>query len=134
MYIASNLLGVSSNPTQKSDGRKVFVYGSLRKGFGLSPVLSSSDYVDTVQTKPKYTMYSLGAFPCIVKGGNTAITGEVYNISSDTEERLDMIEGVPQLYKKGKVEIKGFRNVLAYFMTKSSVKGLNVVESGDWSQ
>ena len=30
--------------------RLVFVYGSLRKGFGLSPVLSSSEFIDDVQT------------------------------------------------------------------------------------
>jgi gamma-glutamylcyclotransferase (GGCT)/AIG2-like uncharacterized protein YtfP len=133
MSIVSNLNGASSSP-KETDDRKVFVYGSLRKGFGLSPVLSSSDYVDTVKTKPKYTMYSLGAFPCIVKGGNTAITGEIYNISLETERRLDMIEGVPQLYRKGKVEIKGYRNVLAYFFTKSNAEGLNKVETGDWAQ
>ena len=134
MYIASNLFGVSSSPTQKVDGKQVFVYGSLRKGFGLSPVLNSSDYVETVKTKPKYTMYSLGAFPCIVKGGDTAIVGEIYNISPETERRLDMIEGVPQLYQKGKVDIDGYSNVMAYFMKKSSVKGLNKIETGDWAQ
>ena len=134
MYIASNLLGVSSSPTQKSDDKLVFVYGSLRKGFGLNPVLKSSSYVETVKTKPKYTMYSLGAFPCIVKGGDTAIVGELYNISPETERRLDMIEGVPQLYRKGKVEIKGYGNVLAYFFTKSSAKGLNKIDTGDWAQ
>ena len=133
MYIASNLLGVSSSP-DKVDGQKVFVYGSLRKGFGLSPVLSSSDYIETVKTKPKYTMYSLGAFPCIVKGGKTAIVGEIYSVSEEVERRLDMIEGVPQLYQKGKVEIDGYDNVIAYFMKKNKVNTLNVIETGDWSQ
>ena len=47
--------------------RLVFVYGSLRKGFGLSPVLNSSEFVSDVQTKPKYTMYSVGAFPALQK-------------------------------------------------------------------
>jgi len=114
------------------DTKLVFVYGSLRKGRGLNPVLSSSEFVGEFKTKPKYTMYSLGAFPCIVKSGNTSIVGEIYKISLETERRLDMIEGVPQLYQKGKVDIDGHKDVIAYFMKKSSVKGLNKVDNGDW--
>ena len=45
----------TSSP-QKKDYQTIFVYGSLRKGMGLNPVLTSSEYLGTVTTEPKYTM------------------------------------------------------------------------------
>ncbi len=111
----------------------VFVYGSLRRGFGLSPVLSSSEFVADVRTKPKYTMYSVGAFPCITKGGNTGIVGEIYKVDLPTLRRLDMIEGVPQLYKKSMIEVDGYDDVIAYFFTDEKAEGLKIIENGDWA-
>ena len=113
--------------------RLVFVYGSLRKGYGLSPVLSSSEFVADVQTKPKYTMYSVGAFPCITKSGDTSIVGEIYKVDLATLRRLDMIEGVPQLYMKSVVEVDGYDDVIAYFFTKKNAEGLTKVDNGDWA-
>lgn len=111
----------------------VFVYGSLRKGYGLSPVLNSSEFVSDVRTKPKYTMYSVGAFPCITESGNTSIVGEIYKVDLSTLRRLDMIEGVPQLYKKGIVEVDGYENVIAYFFTEDKAEGLLKIDNGDWA-
>ena len=113
--------------------RLVFVYGSLRKGFGLSPVLNSSEFIGDVQTKPKYTMYSVGAFPCITESGNTSIVGEIYKVDLATLRRLDMIEGVPQLYKKGIVEVDGYEDVIAYFFTDDKAEGLQKIDNGDWA-
>ena len=113
--------------------RLVFVYGSLRKGFGLNPVLNSSEFVSDVQTKPKYTMYSVGAFPCITESGDTSIVGEIYKVDLATLRRLDMIEGVPQLYKKGIVEVDGYEDVIAYFFTEDKAKGLQKIDNGDWA-
>lgn len=111
----------------------VFVYGSLRKGYGLSPVLSSSEFVADVQTKPKYTMYSVGAFPCITQSGDTSIVGEIYRVDLATLRRLDMIEGVPQLYKKALIEVDGYDEVLAYFFTDEKAEGLTKIDNGDWA-
>lgn len=111
----------------------VFVYGSLRRSKGLYSVMANAEFVGKVRTKPKYTMYSLNVFPCIVEGGKTSIVGELYNISPELEKRLDLIEGVPNLYYKGNVKIKGYsQNILAYFMKAEKVKGLPIIESGDW--
>lgn len=72
---------------------KVAVYGSLRKGAGNSSLLKDAKYVGKTVLPPHYTMYSLGAFPGVVKGGHTPITVEVYEIEDHTLSRLDMLEG-----------------------------------------
>ena len=117
-----------------TDNKYVFVYGSLRKGKGLSGVMSIAlDDLGVYKSKPKYNMYNLGAFPCITKNGNTSIVGEVYEIDSNLEKRLDAIEGVPTLYIKDDIELEGFdKPVYAYFMKSKEVQGLRIKDNGDW--
>lgn len=117
-----------------TDSKYVFVYGSLRKGRGLSGVMSIAlNDLGVYKSKRKYNMYNLGAFPCITKNGNTQIVGEVYEIDSDLEKRLDAIEGVPTLYYKDSIELEGFdKPVYAYFMKSKEVQGLRIKDNGDW--
>ena len=92
----------TSSP-QKKDYQTIFVYGSLRKGMGLNPVLTSSEYLGTVTTEPKYTMYDLGAFPCITEQGETSLVGDLYIVNSDVLSQLDVIESVPNLYDRKEI-------------------------------
>ena len=80
--------------------KKVFVYGSLKQGFGNHRLLESATFLGLDTTPPDYTMYSLGGFPGIIPKGNTPIQGEVYEVDQDQFERLDMLEGYPSFYNR----------------------------------
>ena len=132
----------------------VFVYGSLRRDQRLNPVLADhsadSRYIGQVKTHPLYKMYDVGAFPCILRQGETAIVGDLYKVSNKKLRDLDMIDGVPNLYTRETIEIDldtiipsdcdckeeieiDVSNINAYFWGDNDHIGLtNQVESGDY--
>ena len=78
----------------------VFVYGTLKKGFGNHQLLEDAEYVGKAETvSNNYTMYSLGGFPGVREGGSTRINGEVYKVNDDELSRLHRLEGHPVFYK-----------------------------------
>lgn len=80
---------------------KVFVYGSLKEGFGNYPYhLSNAVKLGTFFTAPEYTMYSLGGFPAVCLGGDTSIYGEVFRVTEEEMEGLDRLEGFPSFYNR----------------------------------
>lgn len=93
----------------------VFVYGSLKKGFGLDHLLKTSQFIgEGVTKKGKFEMFTPNdAWPAIVQG-RYRIKGEVYRVSPETIERLDQAEGVPHLYERKLVKVKGLAG-LCYF-------------------
>lgn len=115
------------------------VYGSLRKGLSNHGTLGNSPMVGTVVTEPKYTMVSLGGFPGVVKGGNTSITLEIYDVKHETiEQNLDWLEGYSgpndeyNFYNKEIIETE-LGPAYIYYINED-VNGRPLVESGDWKQ
>ena len=71
---------------------KVFVYGTLKEGFGNHRVLRDSRKLCDA-TIEGFDMISLGAFPGIITGSDT-IYGEVYEVTDTSVMRgLDSLEG-----------------------------------------
>jgi|TARA_R100000664_G_scaffold1987_1_gene5106 gamma-glutamylaminecyclotransferase len=84
----------------------VFVYGTLKKGFGNSFLLKDSCFISEAETVNKYALYERG-IPFVIKHQNdTKIKGEVYKVDSYTLYQLDILEGHPNAYKRELVEIK----------------------------
>lgn len=83
--------------------QRVFVYGTLKKGFGNHGFLKNSKYLGTDMVDDHTLVRGIG-FPYMVemKGGDVA--GEVYEVNKATMEKLDMLEGYPSHYQKKEVE------------------------------
>ena len=84
---------------------KVFVYGTLKKGFGNHYLLSNSKLLGDSYTKQAYDLYNLGYYPAMTDNGNYIIKGELYEVDKDTLYRLDMLEGEGYLYLRKKIEV-----------------------------
>ena len=81
-------------------GERVFVYGTLRRGQRNHALLESGRLLGPFITRPLYTMLDLGAYPAVVPGGSTAVTGEVYAVNAQTLASLDRLEGYPRRYTR----------------------------------
>lgn len=117
----------------------VAVYGTLRKGFGNYNYHlnnNESKYIGSYDTEPIYTMYSLGGFPGIKEEGTASIKMEVFAVTPKVFSKLDILEG----YSEGRDNNHYERKVIetpygkAYtYIYNHSIKGRQIIESGDWN-
>jgi gamma-glutamylcyclotransferase (GGCT)/AIG2-like uncharacterized protein YtfP len=112
--------------------KTVFVYGTLKLGFGNHRVMerSGGQFIAS-DTLPAgmFQMLNLGFFPGLVESANgSEISGEVFEVESMAP--LDQLEGYPRFYNRMIVETGGGRSVWVYFLENSRTG--DVVASGNW--
>jgi len=93
--------------------KKVFVYGTLKKGGALHGNLAKSKFIGEAELSG-FEMYNVGGwFPAIIKvdDKDSKVKGEVYEVDDTTATRLDSVEGYPDLYQKEETE-----HGIVYFM------------------
>jgi len=117
----------------------LFVYGTLKRGFGNHAVLRGAEYVGRADLWG-YEMYSLGGFPGIVPcTGFSCVQGEVYEVSDFLS--LDRLEGYNPdtdngMYLRREVEIgwkddEGEAPAYAYIWNREVI-GRRLIASGEW--
>lgn len=88
----------------------LFVYGTLKRGWGNNRLLSTSKYICDAVTRDKFVMFRTG-FPVLMREPAPhlaerfwlPVRGEVYEVNDErTWEDLDGLEGVPHMYTRGK--------------------------------
>ena len=123
----------------------VFVYGTLRSGFG-----NYRNFLEGYTTKEEFgrargVMYDVGAFPAIVEGKGT-IMGEIMYIAPEVYNHvltaLDNLEGyIPDsgysMYIRKLINVLNADNNMikcwAYFWNYST-KNLPLISHGDWKR
>lgn len=95
---------------------KVFVYGSLKRGFGNNVLLADSNLIDTTLTKDRFQMNSLGGFPGVVKSQKGFVSGELYEVNDTTLARLDQLEGNGRFYNREVVDLENGEEAWMYFL------------------
>lgn len=111
----------------------LFVYGTLKKGFGNSVLLEGAPFVGECQAPGVMYRYSpTGHFPCVVEG-DLKVNGEVYEVTSDEQwNRLDGLEGHPRWYER-KIIDTPFGKAWIYYMPADQVpQGSPLIEEGTW--
>lgn len=84
---------------------KVFVYGTLKKGFRNHHFLE--DFKGEKAFAPGIDLHKGEApFPYAKRGESTAI-GELYEIDDETFKMLDKLEGHPSFYRREETRIVG---------------------------
>ena len=123
---------------------RIFVYGTLRRGFGLNPFLKTG-YCKG-EGFVYGTMYNLGSFPGVIldETKTKKVVGEIYFIDRETLDKLDHIEGyIPDepehsLYIRKPVIVLDSNNEEEFgyiyeYNQRSEIKQLRIIESGDWA-
>lgn len=117
----------------------VFVYGTLKKGFGNHRLLAKAKFI-----APAFIingkMIDLGAFPAVMEG-DMDIEGEIYAVDENTLASLDRLEGHPTFYERKQIEAylddeRMPAEAWCYFLSKDSQahyeKLCPVIEEGIW--
>lgn len=127
--------GVIQRYRKRNDVIRVFVYGTLKKGFGNHRYLESSKFLGRVQVRGN--MYSLGGFPVVVLTGKGTVHGEIYEVSKETLANLDRLEGYPSFYNRKQVVTSNGMLAWVYHMSNEKVKdhypNSPPVKGGDWT-
>lgn len=112
---------------------KLYVYGTLRRGFGLHSALKGANFIKTVELVG-FKMYDNIGFPYVVKTGSPSqkVTAELFEITDDHLKVCDEIEGHPYHYQR--IEIDEPEVGFIYTVEEKKVKGLRRIKSGDWAK
>jgi gamma-glutamylaminecyclotransferase len=110
--------------------QRVFVYGTLRRGEVNHHLLAGAKYLGNHRTEPRFTMYDLGAYPGLGRGGSTMVAGEVYQVSEAVLCRLDRLEDYPRLYDR--VLIASPYGRAWIYVYRGRIRDRPVIRSGDW--
>lgn len=76
----------------------IFVYGTLMKKFWNNYFLEDSQFLGKVETIEKYSLYIQDLIPKLNEKENYVVYGELYNISNDTLQEIDSLEGHDENY------------------------------------
>jgi gamma-glutamylaminecyclotransferase len=73
---------------------KVFVYGTLKKGWGNNRLMveGNAKFLGPAVTMDSFKLYGMGV-PFMRPGGDDVVAGEVYEVDDATLARLDRLEG-----------------------------------------
>ena len=120
----------------KDKKHRVFVYGTLKRGFGnWKWCLDNEDsnfigeYV--IPAAQGYRMVSLGAFPGVLQSEESHdIHGEIFEVTDNVLRDLDMLEGYPNFYDKTVIDDEG---TIMYVLEENEYGDHDKVPSGIWS-
>ena len=113
----------------------VAVYGTLMEGEANAWLIPEG----TQRTRAKLTgtLIDTGhGYPAFVPAGETAIEAEIVEVDERTLFRLDILEGVPHLYRRQRVkaELEGgaVATVWGYVYARNAPCGARLIKGGDW--
>ncbi len=110
--------------------QRVFVYGTLLRGQVNNDLLAGAACLGSHRTAAAFTLYNLGTYPGLVRGGVTAVVGEVYRVDGATLRRLDELEEYPRLY--GRFLMSTSYGATWIYHYRGGIQGCQVIRSGDW--
>lgn len=97
---------------------RLFVYGTLRKGYGNYRLLRGCRCLGTFRTVPGYRMYAAG-IPYVVHNPQSfaSVEGELYEVDEVALSRIDDLEGHPVFYRRQIVRLSDGSSAFAYLMS-----------------
>jgi gamma-glutamylcyclotransferase (GGCT)/AIG2-like uncharacterized protein YtfP len=107
------------------------VYGALKQGQQNHHWLKDADYLGSWRTPPHYKLWDLGGFPGVRKSGQTAIIGELYNVTSQVLFTLDRLEGYRTLYDRKRIQT--IAGPAWIYLLRYKPRNFKPIASGEWN-
>jgi gamma-glutamylcyclotransferase (GGCT)/AIG2-like uncharacterized protein YtfP len=122
----AEIMTIGTHPMQ----HRVLVYGTLLSGEANHHLLADALYLGSHRTARCFSMFLIGTYPGAVRGGLTALSGEVYGLDSGGLSRLDRLEDYPRLYDRQTLASPYGRAWI--YLYRGPVQGRDLIPSGDW--
>ena len=76
--------------------RRIFVYGTLRRGGRFAHFMAGQEFLGEAWTEPAYRMVDVGTYPGMIRvgEGGVSVRGEVWKVDDECRARLDELEDV----------------------------------------
>ena len=110
----------------------LFVYGTLRRNEVGHGLLRRATFLGEATTTPGYVLLDLGEYPGLVDAGETAVHGELYQVSASCLDDLDEYEGCPVLFHRGPVTLSDGREATTYLVGEELAEDRPHVANGLW--
>lgn len=87
---------------------RIFVYGTLKRGYRLHHHLTGQTFVGEARTVPAYRLFRIDWFPALVDASEgQAIHGEVWEVDAAGLIELDAVEEVHDgLYERRRIQLQ----------------------------
>ncbi len=114
---------------------KLFVYGTLKKGFNLNHYLSGEDYLGAAEVQG-FDLFDVGgSYPAMTKSQNaqSVVMGEVYEVAD--AQLIQVLDLVESAYKRMKILSKmqgGKPLVVSAYVYKYKNHNFKKITSGKW--
>jgi len=108
----------------------LFVYGTLKRGQKNHFRLADQEFLGEAVTAPGYRVFDLGPHPGLVRDAATglAVRGELFAVNDRCLAELDAFEEVPTWFARELIEVAGYEQVWAYYVSAAPPEG---TKSGD---
>lgn len=139
---------------------RLFVYGSLKRGFRHHEELAGLECLGEVATAPGYRLVRYGDYPALVRLHPSAaepgasdgprarderralevgveagvVQGELYAVPEDRLPALDAFEECPSLYQRESIELSDGSCAFAYVIPPSRAAAHEVIVGGRWQE
>lgn len=111
---------------------KIFVYGTLQRGYGNNRCLSNSEFVAQAVTKDTFALFNSG-FPIAVRDSekfeSLPVIGEVWEVSDVDLGRCDALEGHPNWYRREDITVlyeDGREEVVQMYVQPNTYNGCHM--------
>jgi gamma-glutamylaminecyclotransferase len=112
---------------------RAFVYGTLKRGYWNHPRLEGATFIGEARASG-FALYNVSAFPGMIAEKGGKVRGEVYEITPEILRSLDILEGVPWMYKRETISVQCNRaslDVFAYIWQRE-VAAVDRIKNGNW--
>lgn len=113
---------------------RVFVYGSLKRGFRHHDQLARGQFEASLTTTAKFRLVLWESYPALVRGGELPIVGETYWVDDAVLAHLDDFEEHPRVYQRAWIELADQSRAQAYLMPAERTRHLPDIPGGVWTE
>ncbi len=115
---------------------RVFVYGSLKRGFRHHDVMEAekATFLGAARTAPGFRLIRYGEYPALTHGGSGFVTGELYEVTEGALAALDEFEDCPDLYQREEIALEDGAVVFSYVVSQARAARFPAIGDGIWRE